>query len=191
MTEKRYSLVYYADKGGAFIKNNENGTEWYHDSRASLLEIVDNLNELSEENKDNKAMIEFLSTENIQIMDAVKTRTQIQHQLEEENEQLKTQLQNTSDQRDEFYRGARENANNVGQLEKENEELKKQLEREETDKKRLMSLLMKYKSYSFDEIVEDILDEPYYDNWWEDGFYESCWDEYLKEKGFNGCDKND
>jgi len=110
-------------------------------------------------------------------------------ELYEENEQLKTQLQNTSDQRDEFYRGARENANNVGQLEKENEELKKQLEREETDKKRLMSLLMKYKSYSFDEIVEDILDEPYYDNWWEDGFYESCWDEYLKEKGFNGCDE--
>ena len=51
MTEKRYSLVYYADKGGAFIKNNETGTEWYHDSRASLLEIVNKLNELNDENE--------------------------------------------------------------------------------------------------------------------------------------------
>ena len=54
MTEKRYSLVYYADKGGAFIKNNETGTEWYHDSRASLLEIVNELNGLAEENKELK-----------------------------------------------------------------------------------------------------------------------------------------
>lgn len=70
----------------------------------------------------------------------------------------------------------------------ENKELKKQLRREETDKKRLMSYLMRYKGFGFDEIVEDFLDESYYDNWWEDGFYESCWDEYLKEKGFDGCD---
>lgn len=51
MTEKQYSLVYHADKGGAFIKNNETGTEWYHDSRASLLEIVNELNGLAEENE--------------------------------------------------------------------------------------------------------------------------------------------
>ena len=75
------------------------------------------------------------------------------------------------------------------QLKEENKKLKKQLRREETDKKRLMTLLMKYKSYSFDEIVENILDEPYYDTWWENGFYEFCWDEYLKEKGFDGCDE--
>lgn len=74
------------------------------------------------------------------------------------------------------------------QLEKENEELKKQLKREETDKKRLMSYLMRYKGFSFDEIVEDFLDASYYDNWWKDGFYEFCWNEYLKEKGFDGCD---
>lgn len=74
-------------------------------------------------------------------------------------------------------------------VEKENQRLKKELEREETDKKRLMSFLIKYKGYLFDEIVEDILDEPYYDNWWEDGFYEYCWNEYLKEKGFDGCDE--
>ena len=67
-------------------------------------------------------------------------------------------------------------------LKKENKELKKQLRREETDKKRLMSYLMRYKGFGFDEIVEDFLDEPYYDNWWENGFYEFCWDEYLKEK---------
>lgn len=51
MAEKQYSLVYHADKGGAFIKNNETGTEWYHDSRASLLEIVNELNELTDENE--------------------------------------------------------------------------------------------------------------------------------------------
>ena len=55
MTEKRYSLVYYADKGGAFIKNNETGTEWYHDSRSSLLEIVNELNGLSDENEQLKS----------------------------------------------------------------------------------------------------------------------------------------
>ena len=55
MTEKRYSLVYYADKGGAFIKNNETGTEWYHDSRSSLLEIVNELNGLADENEQLKS----------------------------------------------------------------------------------------------------------------------------------------
>lgn len=79
--------------------------------------------------------------------------------------------------------------NVLNELHEENKELKKQLEREETDKKRLMSYLMKYKGLSFDEIVEDFLDNSYYDNWWENGFYESCWDEYLKEKGFDGCDE--
>ena len=67
MTEKRYSLVYYADKGGAFIKNNETGIEWYHDSRASLLEIVDKLNELAEENhflkEKEKDMLDYLKQE--------------------------------------------------------------------------------------------------------------------------------
>ena len=71
-------------------------------------------------------------------------------------------------------------------LKKENKELKKQLRREETDKKRLMSYLMRYKGFGFDEIVEDFFNEPSYDTWWEDGFYECCWDEYLKEKGSDG-----
>ena len=62
-----------------------------------LNDIADRLNELAEENKDNKAMIEFLSIENTQIMDEVKTRTQIQHQLEEENEQLKKENQGIQD----------------------------------------------------------------------------------------------
>lgn len=70
----------------------------------------------------------------------------------------------------------------MNEFNKENKELKKQLEREETDKKRLMSYLMRYKGFSFDEIVEDFLEEPYYDNWWGDGFYEFCWKEYIEEK---------
>lgn len=61
MTEKRYSLVYYADKGGAFIRDNKNSIEWYHDSRASLLEIVDKLNELAEENTQLKNKLKFLN----------------------------------------------------------------------------------------------------------------------------------
>ena len=55
-------------------------------------ESVDLLNELYRKNQDNEAMIEFLSTENTQINDELKTRTQIQHQLEEENEELKNEL---------------------------------------------------------------------------------------------------
>ena len=58
----------------------------------SVNEWISLLNELAEENYDNKAMIEFLSTENTQIMNELKTRTQIQHQLEKENEQLKQQI---------------------------------------------------------------------------------------------------
>ena len=60
MTEKQYSLIYHGDNGGAFIKDNEKGIEWYHDSCASLLEIVDKLNELSDENKELKQRIERL-----------------------------------------------------------------------------------------------------------------------------------
>jgi len=78
--------------------------------------------------------------------------------------------------------------NDVNSLEKENKELKKQLKREETDKKRLMSYLMRYKGFGFDEIVDDFFEQSSYDTWWENGFYEFCWDEYLKEKGFDGCD---
>ena len=57
MTEKQYSLVYYADKGGTFIRDNKNSIEWYHDSRASLLEIVDKLNELADENEQLKKQL--------------------------------------------------------------------------------------------------------------------------------------
>ena len=80
--------------------------------------------------------------------------------------------------------GLHETCDLLNEFHEENQELKKQLGREETDKKRLMSYLMRYKGFGFDEIVEDFLDEAYHDKWWEDGFYESCWDEYLKEKGF-------
>lgn len=118
MAEKQYSLVYYADKGGAFIKNNETGTEWYHDSRASLLEIVDELNELHEENEQSKMMIATLR--NI-VLD--------QEDLEKENKEIKLQYDNLEAQRDEFYRGARENANRVRQLKKENQQLKENVSR--------------------------------------------------------------
>lgn len=86
MTEKRFRL------------SNEKYNETIFDNGVAMgiIDVVEKLNELAEENKDNKAMIEFLSIENTQIMDEVKTRTQIQHQLEEENEQLKQQLTSIS-----------------------------------------------------------------------------------------------
>lgn len=131
----------------------------------------------------------FTSYHEWEIVDLLNDLNDENEQLKKEKKELKVQCNLLREQANEFHRGARENANRAGQLEKENNELKKQLKREETDKKRLMSYIMKYKGLSFDEIVEDFLDNSYYDNWWENGFYESCWDEYLKEKGFDGCDE--
>ena len=90
--------------------------------------IARRLNELQEENQDNKAMIEFLDTENTQIMNELKTRTQIQHQLEEENEQLKNEMgdlgtahaEEINKIEDEFFE-------EILKLEKENEELKEEI----------------------------------------------------------------
>ena len=99
MTEKRFN-VFDVD-GTIFLEDHKEGS--YHIGEIGnvdvncLNDIADRLNELAEENKDNKAMIEFLSTENTQIMNELKTRTQIQHQLEEENEQLKKENQGIQD----------------------------------------------------------------------------------------------
>jgi len=106
--------------------------------------------------------------------------------LTQKNEELKLELDSLQNKKN--LSSIRTHKKITGLME-ENKELKKQLRREETDKKRLMSYLMRYKGFGFDEIVEDFFDNPYYDNWWEDGFYECCWNEYLKEKGFNGCDE--
>ena len=92
MTEKRYSLVYYADKGGAFIKDNENGIEWYHDSRASLLEIVNELNELDEKNKEIKTQYDNLKAQRDEFYRGARENANHVGQLEKENEELKQQL---------------------------------------------------------------------------------------------------
>lgn len=89
MIEKRFRYVDATDEVDEHIIDY--GTE-PHFEYYTLKGATDKLNELAEENKDNKAMIEFLSTENTQIMNELKTRTQIQHQLEYENEQLKQEL---------------------------------------------------------------------------------------------------
>ena len=101
MNDKRFDLVC------------ENNLEWLLQSRLfisikdkntnkkiTLQQCYELLNNFAKENQDNKAMIEFLSTENTQIMNELKTRTQIQHQLEEENEQLKRQIGNLKHTRD-------------------------------------------------------------------------------------------
>jgi len=71
--------------------------EWLTDK-----EVVDKLNELTEENE----------------------------QLEKENKELHIQFNLLREQRNEFHRGARENANRVGQLEKENKELQERNNRQ-------------------------------------------------------------
>ena len=93
MTEKRYSLVYYADKGGAFIKNNETGTEWYHDSIASLLEIVNKLNGLAEENEQLKQRNENQYQQLNQLWKLIEakdweTLTAMDNQMKEDEERL-------------------------------------------------------------------------------------------------------
>ena len=102
MTEKRFRAQEhclrssYGIEAENWLVTNDNHSVVLNDKAEAHMvanmsnDVIDKLNELAEENQDHKAMIEFLSTENIQIMDAVKTRTQIQHQLEEENEQLKS-----------------------------------------------------------------------------------------------------
>ena len=90
MTEKRYSLVYYADNGGAFIKNNETGTEWYHGSRASLLEIVNELNGLAEENEQLKHDATVLICSN--------------QEYRKENEQLKNKIDVLEDDNETYHK---------------------------------------------------------------------------------------
>lgn len=92
MTEKRYSLVYYADKGGAFIRDNKNSIEWYHDSRASLLEIVDKLNELAEENTQLKNKLKFLNELNKPYGTII-----------EENQRLKAFIKSLCDKNNEIW----------------------------------------------------------------------------------------
>ena len=85
MTEKRFT---FAD-GFKIVAIRDNG------EIMNSKQVCEKLNELYGENQDHKAMIEFLDTENTQIMNELKTRTQIQHQLEEENEQLKQLIKKT------------------------------------------------------------------------------------------------
>jgi len=83
MTEKRFVPIGVEWTDG-FIQDHEDDKDLFNVGAVCKL-----LNAFHEKNQDNEAMIEFLSTENSQIRDEIKTRTQIQHQLEEENVQLK------------------------------------------------------------------------------------------------------
>jgi len=93
MTEKRFYVAESNLIDGYCVFDREKKYAFHPRQRkADCLNDAHTLNELAEENQDNKAMIEFLDTENTQITNEIKTRTQIQHQLEKENEQLKQQL---------------------------------------------------------------------------------------------------
>lgn len=119
MTEKRFT----AQPETVSYKDNLTGEIYCPKYEMGFYKLLDKLNELAEENQDNKAMIEFLSTENTQIMNELKTRTQIQHQLEEENEQLKRQIGNLEHTRD-FCADVLADCERI---ETENKELKRQV----------------------------------------------------------------
>ena len=93
MSDKRFDLVCKSNlewllQSGLFISIKDKNTN----KKITLQQCYDLLNNFAKENQDNKAMIKFLDTENNQIMNELKTRTQIQHQLEEENEKLESKL---------------------------------------------------------------------------------------------------
>ena len=90
MSDKRFDLVCEGNlewllQSGLFISIKDKNTN----KKITLQQCYDLLNNFAKENQDNKVMIEFLNTENTQIMNELKTRTQIQHQLEQDNKQLK------------------------------------------------------------------------------------------------------
>ena len=118
MTEKRFQVTQTTFGSGIYDFQAENELCESYDEDA-YSEVCKKLNELAEENKDKKAMIEFLSTENTQIMNELKTRTQIQHQLEEENEQLGNEL-NTYKESNKLLKQT------IDRLQKENEKLKQE-----------------------------------------------------------------
>jgi len=122
--EKQKNVVIYDEGNKLFdVSYRDFGDAYY--LKMKLSPVIDKLNELAEENQDNKAMIEFLSTENTQIMNELKTRTQIQHQLEEENEQLKRQIGNLEHTRD-FCADVLADCERI---ETENKELKRQVKK--------------------------------------------------------------
>ena len=90
MTGKRFTVIDHNEWSEGDIIYYDDGEEM------GWMDVCDKLNELHEKNQDNEAMIEFLSTENTQIWNELKTRTQIQHQLEKENEQLKKYIEEHS-----------------------------------------------------------------------------------------------
>ena len=121
MTKKRFTFnidkengydeeSYFCDGTNSFYVNNPEEIELFIKEINELVEINDRLKkslkrqqesnkecskyieEVAKENQNNEAMIEFLDTENTQIINELKTRTQIQHQLETENRELKKKL---------------------------------------------------------------------------------------------------
>lgn len=93
---KRWEIIdeEFVSYTGGFAYLISNGECKFHvwERKEDAEKICNKLSELTEKSQDNKAMIEFLSTENTQIMNELRTRTQIQHQLEEENEQFKDKI---------------------------------------------------------------------------------------------------
>ena len=118
MSEKRYSLVYYVDKGGAFIKDNENGIEWYHDSRASLLEIVDKLNELAEEKEYYQIKSGKCEEELLQLRRDNKQLKQRNKRFEEKIQRERNSFTKTHE------RWSKEAETKIKELSEENEQLK-------------------------------------------------------------------
>lgn len=92
MTEKRFILVEYVNKG-LFIQDNANDeTQYFQGSKASLEKVVDLLNSLANENEQLKSKNRGLQSE-LQIFKEDATHSNLQiNKLADENEQLKQQI---------------------------------------------------------------------------------------------------
>lgn len=90
--ELQYKLKSCEDARQSYKQDWKACSSYCDEYKSQINSLKDKVEDLIEENQDNKAMIDFLDTENNQIMNELKTRTQIQHQLEEENEQLKQKI---------------------------------------------------------------------------------------------------
>ena len=90
--ELQYKLRNCEDARQSYKQDWKACSSYCDEYKSKINSLKDKVEDLIEENKDNKVMIKFLDTENNQIMNELKTRTQIQHQLEEENERLKQKI---------------------------------------------------------------------------------------------------
>ena len=92
MTEKRFILIEYANKG-LFIQDNANDeTQYFQGSKASLEKVVDLLNSLTDENEQLKHECNYLQN---RLDDFINIQNECE-QLKSENKRLTNKLNETA-----------------------------------------------------------------------------------------------